>query len=130
MMNFVVFICSDMFFFILVKDKKETHQKKKMSTAQEKKFKTIRAETKLEWEKVKNEPSLCRYYETRREYQKWRNRFISAGFITKNAAKKPAVSKAAYNRIYYKGWRLRNKEKVKQYSRDYWFRKLTAEGVL
>ena len=101
-----------------------------MSTVQQKKFEAIRAETKLEWERVKNEPSLCRHYETRREYQKWRNRFISAGFITKNVGeKKSTVNKAEYNRVYYKGWRQRNREKVKQYSRDYWLRKLTAEGM-
>lgn len=80
---------------------------------------------KAEWEAVKDVPSLFKHYGTQREYQKWRERFVRAGYLTKNArTQKTKTDKLAYNRVYYAKWRPLHKDRVMQYSYDHWKRKL------
>lgn len=64
--------------------------------------KSMESIVKTEWKAVKNVPSLFKHYGSQKEYQKWRERFVRAGYLAKNQ-RKQRRSKAdtrAYNRAY------------------------------
>jgi hypothetical protein len=75
-----------------------------------------------EWEKVKHLKSLFKYYGTQKAYQRWRFRFIRAGFLQTHGKKRDAL----YNRTYYAKWRKSNKERVKRHIETYWKKKLCS----
>jgi hypothetical protein len=79
-----------------------------------------------EWQAVKDVPSLFKHYGTQREYQKWRERFVRAGYLTKHQRRlrRTKEEKLAYNRAYYTKWRPLHKDLVLQYTHDHWKRKL------
>jgi hypothetical protein len=89
--------------------------------------KSMESIVKTEWEAVKNVPSLFKHYgRNQKEYQKWRERFVRAGYLAKNQ-RKQRRSKAdtrAYNRAYYAKWRPLHKDRVLQYSYDHWKKKI------
>ncbi len=83
-------------------------------------------EINAEWIRVKDTKNLYRYYKDPTQYQKWRNRFIAAGYIItkKNIS---AEQRRALNRQYYRQCRKTNKDKIKVYVRKYWINKLQEE---
>jgi hypothetical protein len=85
-----------------------------------------------EWEKVKHEPSLYRYYGSQKEYQKWRTRFLKVGLIQRSSRigkrqKNPRSHLLEYRREYYSSWRKNNKQKQKEYAYTYWKRRLVRD---
>jgi hypothetical protein len=84
-----------------------------------------------EWASVRDVPSLYAHYETANLYGKWRQRFISRGYIEKTARTwtRPVDPdhRKEYNRSYYRNWRLSHKAKVKEYVCNYWRRKILRE---
>ncbi len=81
-----------------------------------------------EWIKVKYMKNLYCYYKDGKKYQKWRNRFIAAGYILtkKNLS---AEHKRIINRNYYRHYRKTNKDKIKGYTQTYWIKKLKGTMV-
>ena len=80
-----------------------------------------------EWQMVKDAPkSMFKFYNSQKDYQKWRSRFVRMGYITT----KPRTSRdqrKEYNRVYYHTWRLNNKDKTKKYAISYWTKRLSSE---
>jgi hypothetical protein len=74
-----------------------------------------------EWEAVRNVKSLFAHYGSQRLYQRWRHRFLQAGYLKTRGKTRNTL---AYNRSYYAHWRRTHRERVKQYTEDYWRRKL------
>ena len=89
--------------------------------------KSMESIVKTEWEAVKNVPSLFKHYgRNQKEYQKWRERFVRAGYLAKNQRKQRRSKEdtRAYNRVYYAKWRPMNKDRVLRYSYDHWKKKI------
>mgnify|MGYP000973802755 CR=1 FL=1 len=86
-----------------------------------------------EWEKVKDVPSLFKHYGSQAEYQRWRQRFLKAGYIQKSARtfakkrKNPEEHRKAYSRAYARKWRERHPVKAKEIAYEHWKRKLLAD---
>ena len=76
-----------------------------------------------EWALVKN-VNLHKYYDSKKEYQKWRRRFIDAGLLMPKRAQ-DREARLAKNRCYYEVWRKNNREKVNEYTKRYWKKKLS-----
>jgi hypothetical protein len=82
----------------------------------------------LEWNTVKELPSLLKHYGNQNEYQKWRQRFIRKGYLQPKHRKKKRTreDKLAYNRSYYKKWRANNRDKVEIHNLNYWSKKIKS----
>ena len=86
-----------------------------------------------EWEKVKCEPSLFKHYGSQAEYQRWRQRFLKAGYLQKSArtfTKKRTNSeehRKAYARAYARKWREKHPDKAREITYEHWKRKLLAD---
>ena len=78
---------------------------------------------KAEWEAVKNTPSLFKHYGNQKEYQKWRERFVRAGYLHKKP-RRAKQDRLVYNRAYYAKWRVTHKDRIIQYTHDHWQKKL------
>ena len=87
----------------------------------------------LEWEKVKDQISLYTYYDSPKEYHKWRRLFLKHGFIKPTGrvwgrrTKQTSTDRNAYCRGYYKKWRAENKEKLQQYQVNHWTKKIQQQ---
>ena len=89
---------------------------------------------RAEWEKVKDEPSLFRFYGNQKDYQRWRTRFIKAGLIQKTSRTwtrkaDPIEHRRAYAREYYTKWRKENKDRQKQYAYNHWKNRFIEQMV-
>lgn len=86
-----------------------------------------------EWAKVKEVPSLFKHYGSQAEYQRWRQRFLKAGFIQKSARtftkkrKNPKEHRKAYARAYARKWRENHPAKSRQITYEHWKRRLLAD---
>jgi hypothetical protein len=80
---------------------------------------------RAEWEAVKDVPSLFKHYGSQKEYQRWRDRFVRAGYLSKGQKlRRSKAEQLACNRSYYEKWRAAHRDKVKKYTYDHWMRKL------
>ena len=82
-----------------------------------------------EWQIVKDVPSLFKYYGSQREYQKWRARFLKAGFLKKKRGRSKE-DQLVHNRAYYAEWRKRNSERIAMYNLKFWKKKIEGAQEL
>jgi hypothetical protein len=85
-----------------------------------------------EWNRVNDGQLLNMHYETHKETQRWRGRFVRMGLIVRRAKTTPEEKKRtlrAYKKTYYIGWRNKNKEKLKTYAETYWRKKLKKLNI-
>jgi hypothetical protein len=86
-----------------------------------------------EWEKVKEVDSLFGHYGSQAEYQRWRQRFLRAGYISKSARRytkkrtNPKEYRREYARVYARKWRESNPAKAKAITYEHWKRKLLKD---
>jgi hypothetical protein len=89
-----------------------------------------------EWDKVKGcSQSLFKHYGSQAEYQKWRHRFLKAGylektsrtFIKKDHDQHTEEHRREQARAYARKWRQQNKQRAKEICYNHWKRKLLGD---
>ena len=64
--------------------------------------------------------SLRKFYHDKKNYQFWRSQFIENGLLKTKSKIKNKKDK----RLYFKNWRLNNKNRIKKHQQDYWEKKI------
>ena len=86
-----------------------------------------------EWDKVKDVPSLFKHYRSQAEYQRWRQRFLKAGYIKKTTRtftkkrEKTEEHRKEYAREYARKWRAHHPDSYREIYYEHWKRKLLAD---